>query len=76
MKHKIKIIQSIKIWCAIYPSITLFLFLFGTHLKMLPLYVQTFLLTVLLVPFVVFSGIPILDFFLKLTQQKMTQYGK
>ncbi|WP_116789887.1 hypothetical protein [Flavobacterium psychrotrophum] len=70
MKHKIKLIHSVKIWVAIYPSITIFLYIFGPQIKMLPIYVQTFLLTILLVPFVVFAGIPLIDSALKLTQQK------
>jgi antibiotic biosynthesis monooxygenase (ABM) superfamily enzyme len=56
-----KLIASLKIWVVIYPSITLFLFIFGKHLSVMPLYQRTFLLTVSLVPFIVFAGIPLLD---------------
>lgn len=65
MKTKMKLIASLKIWLAIYPSITLFLFLFGKALSILPLYQRTFILTIALVPWIVFVGIPFLDFILR-----------
>lgn len=52
---------ALKIWLAIYPSITLFLFLFGKQLSVLPLYQRTFLLTITLVPWLVFAGVPFVD---------------
>lgn len=58
---KMKLIASLKIWVVIYPSITLFLFLFGETLSVLPLYLRTFILTLSLVPLVVFAGIPLLN---------------
>lgn len=61
MKTKMKIIASLKIWSVIYPSITLFLYLFGDILSPLPLYQRTFLLTVSLVPWIVFVGVPLVD---------------
>ncbi len=61
MKTKMKLMASLKIWLAIYPSITLFLFLFGQQLSVLPLYQRTFLLTITLVPWVVFAGVPFVD---------------
>ncbi|RZM03950.1 MAG: hypothetical protein EOO88_56230 [Pedobacter sp.] len=61
MKTKIKLIASLKIWLVIYPSITLFFYLFGQSLARLPMYQRTFLLTVSLVPWVVFVGVPLLD---------------
>ncbi|NUN07466.1 MAG: hypothetical protein HUU57_17105 [Bdellovibrio sp.] len=61
MKTKMKLIASLKIWIAIYPSITLFLYLFGEPLAVVPLYVRTFLLTVSLVPWIVFVGVPFVD---------------
>jgi len=64
MKTKMKLMASIKIWLAIYPSITLFLFLFAQGLSVLPLYQRTFILTIVLVPWVVFIGIPVVDFFI------------
>ena len=61
MKLKLKLIASLKIWVVIYPSITLFLSLFGEVLAPMPLYQRTLLLTVSLVPWIVFIGIPFLD---------------
>ena len=49
MKAKARILMSLKIWLVIYPSITLFLFLFGQQLSSLPLYQKTFILTISLV---------------------------
>lgn len=61
MKPKFKFIVAIKIWLVIYPSITLFLFVFGKPLAPLPLYLRTFILTIALVPWMVFIGMPLLD---------------
>ena len=61
MKTKMKLIASLKIWIVIYPSITLFLYLFGAALSPLPLYQRTFLLTISLVPWIVFVGVPFVD---------------
>ena len=56
-----KLLASLKIWILIYPSITLFLYLFGAALSPLPLYQRTFLLTISLVPWIVFVGVPFVD---------------
>ena len=56
--------MTAKIWMVIYPSITLFLFVFGTQLSALPLYLRTLILTLILVPWMTFAGIPALDFLL------------
>ena len=56
-----KLITSLKIWVVIYPSITLFLYLFGELLSVIPLYQRTFLLTISLVPWMVFIGIPLIE---------------
>lgn len=61
MKTKMKLIASLKIWVVIYPSITLFLYLFGESLSVLPLYQRTFLLTISLVPWMMFAGVPFVD---------------
>ena len=61
MKTKMKLLASLKIWVVIYPSITLFLALFGEQLSALPLYLRTFLLTICLVPWIVFAGVPFVD---------------
>lgn len=62
MKTKMKLIGALKIWVVIYPSITLFLYLFGPALSVLPLYQRTFLLTLTLVPWIVFAGVPFVNF--------------
>jgi antibiotic biosynthesis monooxygenase (ABM) superfamily enzyme len=56
-----KWITSLKIWIVIYPSITLFLYLFGKPLSILPVYQRTFLLTISLVPMIVFAGVPFVE---------------
>lgn len=61
MNSKMKLIASLKIWLVIYPSITLFLYLFGEQLSALPLYQRTFLLTISLVPWMMFVGVPFVD---------------
>jgi antibiotic biosynthesis monooxygenase (ABM) superfamily enzyme len=61
MKMKAKLVASLKIWAVIYPSITLFLYYFGAALATMPLYQRTLLLTVVLVPWIVFAGVPLLD---------------
>lgn len=65
MKAKMKLIASLKIWAVIYPSITLFLYLFGEILSPLPLYQRTFLLTISLVPWIVFVGVPLVDMIIR-----------
>lgn len=66
MKTKMKLLASLKIWIAIYPSITLFLYLFGELLLVLPLYQRTLLLTICLVPWIVFVGVPVVDSIIRL----------
>ena len=61
MKTKFKFIAALKIWLVIYPSITLFLFLFAQSMAPLPLLVRTFILTITLVPWMVFIGVPAVD---------------
>lgn len=65
MKTKARLLASLKIWMVIYPSITLFLFLFGQQLSALPLYLRTFILTISLVPWMMFIGVPFLEFLIK-----------
>lgn len=60
-----KLLASLKIWVVIYPSITLFLYLFGKPLSVLPLYQRTLLLTLALVPWIIFIGVPLVDFILR-----------
>jgi antibiotic biosynthesis monooxygenase (ABM) superfamily enzyme len=66
MKTKTRLIASLKIWVVIYPSITLFLFIFGEVLSTLPLYQRTLLLTLALVPWIVFIGVPVVDLIVRL----------
>lgn len=61
MKSKLKLIAALKIWIVIYPSITLFLFLFGQQLSAFPLYLRTLILTITLVPWMMFVGVPFVD---------------
>jgi antibiotic biosynthesis monooxygenase (ABM) superfamily enzyme len=61
MKTKARFIVALKIWVVIYPSITLFLYFFGDLLSVLPLYQRTLLLTLALVPWMVFVGVPAVD---------------
>ncbi len=65
MNNKSKIIQSIKIWVVIYPSITLFYALLGSYLSQIPLYLRTLILTLILVPWMVFVGLPVVHLLLK-----------
>lgn len=65
MKRKARLIASLKIWAVIYPSITLFYLLFGRQLAVLPLYQRTFMLTIVLVPWVVFIGVPAIEVILQ-----------
>jgi len=65
MKTKARLVASLKIWIVIYPSITLFLYLFGELLSVLPLYLRTLLLTLSLVPWIVFAGVPLLEYVLR-----------
>lgn len=61
MKLKLKLIASIKIWVVIYPALTLFLYLFMEPLSVMPLYLRTLLMTISLVPLIVFIGVPFVD---------------
>jgi hypothetical protein len=58
---KSKIVQAIKVWVVIYPSITLFNILFGVYLNSLPLFLKTLVLTLVLVPWMVFVGLPLVN---------------
>jgi antibiotic biosynthesis monooxygenase (ABM) superfamily enzyme len=68
-----KLLASLKIWVVIYPSITLFLALFGEQLSVLPLYKRTFLLTICLVPWIVFAGVPLVDRIIRALSGKSAQ---
>lgn len=70
MKTKARILAALKIWLVIYPSITAFLFLFSEQLAGLQLYVKTFVLTVTLVPWMMFVGLPAVEMILRLLSSK------
>jgi antibiotic biosynthesis monooxygenase (ABM) superfamily enzyme len=61
MKTNIKLMNAFKIWVVIYPSITLFLYLFGDLMQAWPLAVKTLVITLVLVPWVVFVGLPFVN---------------
>lgn len=65
MKTKMKLIAALKIWVVIYPSITLFLYLLSKSSLELPLNLKTLFLTLILVPWVVFIGVPFVDFMMR-----------
>ena len=71
-----KLIASLKIWAVIYPSITIFLYVFGEALSVLPLYQRTLLLTISLVPWIVFVGVPFVDSILNRFSATTPQTGK
>lgn len=75
MKSKLKLIASVKIWVVIYPALTLFLYLFKEPLSVMPIYVRTLLMTISLVPLIVFVGIPFVDsiinYFSRTTKNEM-----
>jgi antibiotic biosynthesis monooxygenase (ABM) superfamily enzyme len=73
MTTKTKLIASLKIWLVIYPSITLFLYLFGQPLAVLPLYQRTLLLTIVLVPWIIFAGLPLVNFIIQRISLKFNQ---
>ena len=73
MKTKVKFIASLKIWIVIYPSITLFLYLFGNILSVLPLYQRTLTLTLILVPWMMFAGVPFVNFLIRQISAKIKE---
>ena len=56
-----KLKRTLITWLAIYPPITLIFFVFGDWLLLLPIPIRTLLLTVVLVPFMTFLGVPLLS---------------
>ena len=65
MKTKMKLIAALKIWIVIFPSITLFLYVLSQSSVELPLYLKTLFLTLILVPWIVFIGVPFVDFMMQ-----------
>ncbi|MBK8141931.1 MAG: hypothetical protein IPK57_13790 [Chitinophagaceae bacterium] len=71
MKTKARLFMSLKIWAVIYPSITLFLFYLGN--SCLPGFIpRTFILTISLVPWMMFIGVPFLDFLIRQVSKAST----
>lgn len=68
MNTKMKLMTSLKIWVVIYPSITLALYLFSKSTIELPLYLKTLVLTLLLVPWIIFAGLPFVNYLIKVLQ--------
>ncbi len=62
---KAKLMAALKIWAVIYPSITIFLTLFGETLAVFPLAIRTLILTLILVPWMVFVGVPLVEMLMK-----------
>ena len=52
---------AVVVWLAIYPSITLILWLLGPTIQSLPLAVRTLVITVPLVPLMTFVVIPVVQ---------------
>ena len=73
MKTKMKLIAALKTWVVVYPSITLLLYLLGKSPLVLPLYLKTLLLSFILVPWIIFAGIPFVDF---ITRRVSTKENK
>lgn len=51
--------HTLIIWVAIYPTISVISWLFQDYLETMPLFVRTFLLTIILVPMMVYFLIPL-----------------
>lgn len=75
MKTKMKLKASLKIWVVIYPAITVFLYALGGAMAGLPLYIRTLIITISLVPFIVFIGLPVVDKLAALLVQASKQKG-
>jgi antibiotic biosynthesis monooxygenase (ABM) superfamily enzyme len=76
MKSKARLIASLKIWVVLYPTITLFFYFFGETLSVFPLYVRTLILTLTVVPWIVFAGVPFVDLMIKTFSLTMIKNNK
>ncbi|WP_299216176.1 hypothetical protein [uncultured Aquimarina sp.] len=65
-----KLKSAFIVWIAIYPAITGILLFFGEYLNELPILVRTFVLTIILVPAMVYVLIP---FWSKILSLKKTE---
>ncbi|MBO0321588.1 hypothetical protein J0X14_04705 [Muricauda sp. CAU 1633] len=73
MKTKARLIASLKIWVVIYPALTLFLYIFREPLALVPLYIRTLVMTLALVPLIVFIGVPFVDFVIRQFTPKISK---
>lgn len=73
MNTKMKLITSLKIWVVIYPSITAALYLLSKSTIELPLYLKTLVLTLLLVPWIIFAGLPLVNYLIKVLQPNKSE---
>lgn len=73
MKTKARLIASLKIWVVIYPALTLFLYIFREPLALVPLYIRTLVMTLALVPLIVFIGVPFVDFVIRQLTPKISK---
>lgn len=62
MNIKQKLFAMLKIWLAIYPSITLLYYLLGNRLATLSVPLKTLTLTGVLVPWMIFAALPLVEF--------------
>lgn len=53
-----KLKKTIIVWVSIYPPLTIILAVFTEYLDALPLYLKTFILTIFLVPLMIYILIP------------------
>ncbi len=60
MKQPPKWKFAIMVWLAVYPAITLVSYLIGNQIKHLPLPIRTLIMTLILVPLMVFVLLPTL----------------
>ncbi len=65
-----KIKSTFIVWIAIYPAITAILMVFGEYLNHLPILLRTFVLTIVLVPLMVYFLIPFWTTILKRLNKK------
>jgi len=61
MKSKMKLIAALRFWFVFSHSLRLFMYFFRATLSSLPVYQRTFLLTINLVPWMVFAGLPLVE---------------
>ncbi len=58
MKQPNKFKMTLLVWCAIYPTVTFIFFILGDFLANLHPFLKTFVVTIILVPLMVFVFLP------------------